>query len=96
MKLLGNSMFTSEEIRQPKKYTIDFNYTEWQKDLFDDMSVEELSNKALEFAKSQEKKFYDTIDNGLNDIAKGRTYSSSEMLERIEKKINKAYGCTNK
>jgi len=26
-----------------------FDYTEWQKDLFDDMSVEELSEKAMEF-----------------------------------------------
>lgn len=25
-----------------------FNYTEWQKDLFADMSVRELSNKAME------------------------------------------------
>ena len=33
-------------IREP------FNYTEWQKDLFDDMSVEELSEKAMEFVNS--------------------------------------------
>jgi len=35
--------FISLIIREP------FDYTEWQKDLFDEMSVEELSNRAMEF-----------------------------------------------
>ena len=33
--------FISLIIREP------FDYTEWQKDLFDNMSVKELSNKAM-------------------------------------------------
>ena len=39
--------FISLIIREP------FDYTEWQKDLFDDMSVEELSKKAMDFVKSK-------------------------------------------
>jgi len=31
-----------------------FDYTEWQKDLFDEMSIEELSEKAMEFVNSTE------------------------------------------
>jgi len=33
-----------------------FDYTEWQKNLFDDMSVEELSTKAMEFVNSKKNK----------------------------------------
>jgi len=33
-----------------------FDYTEWQKDLFDDMSVEELSEKAMEYVNTELKK----------------------------------------
>ena len=29
-----------------------FDYTKWRKDLFEDMDIEELSNKANEFSKS--------------------------------------------
>ena len=39
--------FISLIIREP------FDYTEWQKDLFDEMSVEELSKKAMEFVNSK-------------------------------------------
>ena len=39
--------FISLIIREP------FDYTEWQKDLFDDMSVEELSKKAMDFVNSK-------------------------------------------
>jgi hypothetical protein len=48
MKILINKLgrveaerFISLIIREP------FDYTEWQKDLFDDMSVKELSNLAM-------------------------------------------------
>ena len=41
--------FISLIIREP------FDYTEWQKDLFDDMSVEELSKKAMDFVKSKKR-----------------------------------------
>jgi len=41
--------FISLIIREP------FDYTEWQKDLFDDMSVEELSKKAMNFVKSKKR-----------------------------------------
>ena len=34
-------------IREP------FDYTEWQRDLFDDMSVEELSKKAMAFVNAE-------------------------------------------
>ena len=37
-------------IREP------FDYTEWQKDLFDDMSVEELSKKAMAFVNAEKNK----------------------------------------
>ena len=33
-----------------------FDYTEWQKNLFDDMSVEELSEKAMEYVNTELKK----------------------------------------
>jgi hypothetical protein len=39
--------FISFIIREP------FDYTKWQQDLFDDMSVEELSKKKMNFANSK-------------------------------------------
>ena len=39
--------FISLIIREP------FDYTGWQKDLFDDMGVEELSRKAMDFFNSK-------------------------------------------
>jgi len=39
--------FISLILREP------FDYTEWQRDLFDDMSVEELSKKAMDFVNSK-------------------------------------------
>ena len=39
--------FISLIIREP------FDYTEWQQGLFDDMSVEELSKKAMNFVNSK-------------------------------------------
>jgi len=32
-----------------------FDYTEWQKDLFDDMSIDKLSEKAMEYVNSNKK-----------------------------------------
>jgi len=52
MKILINNLghveaerFISLIIREP------FDYTEWQRDLFDDMSVKELSNNAMKAQK---------------------------------------------
>jgi len=39
--------FISLILREP------FDYTEWQRNLFDDMSVEELSKKAMDFVNSK-------------------------------------------
>ena len=39
--------FISLIIREP------FDYTQWQQNLFDDMSVEELSSKAMAFVNSK-------------------------------------------
>ena len=39
--------FISLIIKEP------FDYTQWQKNLFDDMSIESLSSKAMEFVASE-------------------------------------------
>ena len=41
--------FISLIIREP------FDYTKWQQNLFDDMSIEELSKKAMDFVNSKKK-----------------------------------------
>ncbi len=41
--------FISLIIREP------FDYTKWQEDLFNDLSVKELSEKAMEYIKNNEK-----------------------------------------
>jgi hypothetical protein len=33
----------------------DFDYTEWRKDLWEDMTVEELSSKAMEYQKTKKR-----------------------------------------
>jgi hypothetical protein len=45
--IVDTERFISSVIKEP------FDYTEWQKDLYEDMSVEELSKKAMEYVRSE-------------------------------------------
>jgi hypothetical protein len=45
---VGAERFVTLIIREP------FDYTEWQKDLWNDISVEELSRRAMEYVKREE------------------------------------------
>ena len=47
MGIVDAQRFIALIIRKP------FGYTEWQKDLFDDMSVKELSEKAMKYVNTE-------------------------------------------